>query len=122
MIVQAKYKEESGSLDDAVNRAVDECIKNDILADFLRKNQAEVVMTSIFEYNKEEEERKLRTAERQAGYDEGYDEGMERGMAENLCKLIDNFMSRRTATLEEACDALGISVEDYKKAEKLFHE
>ena len=122
MIVQAKYKEESGSLDDVVNRAVDECIKNDILADFLRKNRAEVVMTSIFEYNKEEEERKLRTAERQAGYDEGYDEGMERGMAENLCKLIDNFMSRRTATLEEACDALGISVEDYKKAEKLFHE
>ena len=80
------------------------------------------VMTSIFEYNKEEEERKLRTAERQAGYDEGYDEGMEQGMAENLCKLIDNFMSRRMATLEEACDALGISVEDYKKAEKLFHE
>ena len=52
MIVQAKYKEESGSLDDAVNMAVDECIKNDILADFLRKNRAEVVMTSIFEYNK----------------------------------------------------------------------
>ena len=113
-----KYKEESGSLDDAVNRAVDECIKNDILADFLRKNRAEVVMTSIFEYNKEEEERKLRTAERQAGYDEGYG----KGIAENLCKLIDNFMSRRMATLEEACDALGISVEDYKKAEKLFHE
>ena len=126
MIVQAKYKEESGSLDDAVNRAVDECIKNDILADFLRKNRAEVVMTSIFEYNKEEEERKLRTAERQAGYDEGYDSGFDtgygKGIAENLCKLVDNFMSRRTATLEEACDALGISVEDYKKAEKLFHE
>ena len=121
-----KYKEESGSLDDAVNRAVDECIKNDILADFLRKNRAEVVMTSIFEYNKEEEERKLRTAERQAGYDEGYDSGFDtgygKGIAENLCKLVDNFMSRRTATLEEACDALGISVEDYKKAEKLFHE
>ena len=125
-----KYKEESGSLDDAVNRAVDECIKNDILADFLRKNQAEVVMTSIFEYNKEEEERKLRTAERQAGYDEGYDSGYGsgfdtgygKGIAENLCKLVDNFMSRRMATLEEACDALGISVEDYKKAEKLFHE
>ncbi len=75
-------------------------------------------MTSIFEYNKEEEERKLRTAERQAGYDEGYG----KGIAENLCKLVDNFMLRRMATLEEACDALGISVEDYKKAEKLFHE
>ena len=65
MIVQAKYKEESGSLDDTVNRAVDECIRNGVLADFLRRNRAEVVMMSIFEYNQEEEERKLRAAERQ---------------------------------------------------------
>ena len=39
-------------------------------------------MTSIFEYNKEEEERKLRIAERQAGYDEGYDRGIEHTLAE----------------------------------------
>ena len=64
MIVQAKYKEESGSLDEAVNRAVDECIRNGVLADFLRRNCAEVVMMSIFEYNQEEEERKLRVAGR----------------------------------------------------------
>ena len=67
MIVQAKYKEESGSLDDAVNRAVDECIRNGVLADFLRRNRAEVVMMSIFEYNQEEEERKLRSEERRVG-------------------------------------------------------
>ena len=89
---------------------------------------------SIFEYNQEEEERKLRAAERQAGYasgvehgirqgiEQGMAQGIERGTAENLCKLVDNFMSRRKVTLEEACDALGISADDYNKAERLINE
>ncbi len=138
-------KTELGSLDEAVNRAVDECIRNGVLADCLRRNRAEVVMMSIFEYNQEEEERKLRAAERQAGYAsgvehgirqgiergmaqgiergmaQGMERGMERGTAENLCKLVNNFMSRRKVTLEEACDALGISSDDYNKAERLLN-
>ena len=129
-----RYKTELGSLDEAVNRAVDECIRNGVLADFLRRNHAEVVMMSIFEYNQEEEERKLRAAERQAGYASGVEhgirqgmergmaQGIERGTAENLCKLVDNFMSRRKVTLEEACDALGISADDYNQAERLLNE
>ena len=128
-----RYKTELGSLDEAVNRAVDECIRNDVLADFLKRNHAEVVMMSIFEYNQEEEERKLRAAERQAGYASGVEhgirqgmergmaQGIERGTAENLCKLVNNFMSRRKVTLEEACDALGISADDYNKAERLLN-
>ena len=35
-----KYKSEMGSLEAAVRRAVDECIANDVLAYFLRKNRA----------------------------------------------------------------------------------
>ena len=31
-------------------------------------------------------------------------------------------MSRRKVTLEEACDALGISADDYNKAERLINE
>lgn len=34
-------------LDDAVQKAVTECIQENILADFLRKNQAEVIAMSI---------------------------------------------------------------------------
>ena len=116
-----RYKTELGSLDEAVNRAVDECIRNGVLADFLRRNRAEVVMMSIFEYNQEEEERKLRAAERQAGDASGGEQGIERGTAENLCRLVDNFMYRRKVTLEEACDALGISADDYNKAERLIN-
>lgn len=54
-------------LEQAVKRAVDECIHEGILADFLSKNRAEVINTSIFEYNKELEDQKLRKAEYEAG-------------------------------------------------------
>ena len=48
-------------------RAITECISEGILADFLRKNRAEVVKVSIFEYDKEKEEKKLRKAEFEYG-------------------------------------------------------
>ena len=50
---------EAMSLDVAVKEAVDECIQEGILTDFLRVNRAEVIAMSIFEYDKEEEEKKL---------------------------------------------------------------
>ena len=58
-------------LDDAVRRAVDECISEGILADFLSQNRAEAIRMSIFEYDKEVEERKLREAEFEYGKSEG---------------------------------------------------
>ena len=58
-------------LDAAVECAVNECIHEGILAEFLRMNWAEVIAMSIFEYNKEEEEKKLRKAEFEAGVAEG---------------------------------------------------
>ena len=62
-------------LEKAVNRAVDECIKEGILAEFLKANKAEVIAVSIFEYDKEEEEKKLRRAEYEAGREAGEREG-----------------------------------------------
>ena len=73
----AKVREYAGStdLDTAVEQAVNDCIQNGILAEFLRKNKSEVIAMSIFEYDKEEEEKKLRKAEYEAGYNIGYDTG-----------------------------------------------
>ena len=68
-----KYTKEM-ELDAAVECAVDECIREGILKDFLRENRAEVIAMSIFEYNKEEEDKKLRKAEYEAGYDDGKQE------------------------------------------------
>ena len=73
----AKVREYAGTtdLDTAVEQAVNDCIQNGILAEFLRKNKSEVIAMSIFEYDKEEEERKLRKAEYEAGREAGLKEG-----------------------------------------------
>lgn len=73
-----KYKTEM-KLDAAVKCAVDECIQSGIPAEFLKKNRAEVIAVSIFEYDKEEEEKKLRKAEYEAGYDDGKKLGITEG-------------------------------------------
>lgn len=49
----------------------------------IRKNKSEVIAMSIFEYDKEEEERKLRKAEYEAGREEGIKEGT-RGIVRNM--------------------------------------
>ena len=51
-----KYVSKNISLEEAVTRAVDECIEEGILAEFLMKNKAEVIKVSIYEYDKEFEE------------------------------------------------------------------
>lgn len=78
VVLVRKYKKEM-KLDAAVKCAVDECIQSGILAEFLKKNRAEVIAVSIFEYDKEEEEKKLRKAEYEAGYDDGKKLGITEG-------------------------------------------
>ena len=51
------------SLDEAVNRAVDECIREGILGEFLLRNKAEAVSMCIFEYDEEKEMEKYKRAE-----------------------------------------------------------
>ena len=65
-----RYSEEI-ELNTAVECAVSESIQEGILKEFLQKNRAEVIAMSIFEYNEEEEKRKLRKAEYEAGMAEG---------------------------------------------------
>ena len=49
-------------LNEAVERAITECIREGILAEFLSRNRAEVLKVSIFEYDQELEEKKYREA------------------------------------------------------------
>ena len=65
-------------LNEAVTLAVNDCINEGILEEFLRQNRSEVIAMSIFEYNKEEEERKIRKAEYEAGFAKGESRGTER--------------------------------------------
>lgn len=54
-------------MQDAVEIAVGECIKEDIPAKFLLENKAEAIAASIFVYNAEREMGLFRKAEREVG-------------------------------------------------------
>jgi len=65
-----RRQNEEKTLQDAVEIAVDECIKENILAKFLRENKAEAIAVSIFEYDAEKEIRLFRKAERELAREE----------------------------------------------------
>lgn len=61
-----KYSKEM-DLKSAVTRAVDECICEGILKDFLIKQKAEVIKMSIYEFDEEREMKLIRESEREFG-------------------------------------------------------
>ena len=69
-------------LEKAVEYAVDECIRKGVLADFLRKNRAEAIKMSIYEYDEEDHKRILREEGREEGWEEGRKEGRREGKIE----------------------------------------
>ena len=102
-----KYTSEM-NLNDAVARAIDDCIKEGILVEFLRKNRSEVKMVSILEYDKEWEEKKLRKAEYEAGKSEG------------IAEIIQNMygLGYSIEKIAEAADKTIEEVEKYLQSSK----
>ena len=74
---------------EAVERAVDHCIRNGILSDFLSKNRAEAIAVSIFEYDEEKHMRSERKEWREIGHEEGLAEGENRAF-QLMQKLMDS--------------------------------
>ena len=74
------------NLKHAVNEAIDECIHQDIMADFLRRNRAEVVKMSIYEYDEEKNYKMLQEQYWNMGHERGKSEGIAQGRAEGELK------------------------------------
>ena len=73
-----QYTEEM-SLEEAVDRAIRECIHEDVLREFLENHRMEARAMSIFEYDQEKHMRQEREAAWKAGMEEGRRSGMEEG-------------------------------------------
>ena len=92
---------------EAVERAVTECIREDILADFLSAQRAEVIAMSIFEYNKEEEMKKIRADEFRIGKAEG--------KAEGKISTALNMLARGRDSIEEIAELTELPLEEVQK-------
>ena len=92
-----KYQQEM-PFPEAVEKAIDECIKKGILAEFLRKNRAEVLRVSIFEYDEEEHMRQEREESRQEGIEQVndlYDKLHDLNREEDIWKAIKDVEYRK---------------------------
>ncbi len=68
---------------EAVNRAVDECIAEGVLGDFLSEHRAEAVAMSIYEYDEEKHMKAEREEHYALGFQQGYYEAfLEMGLSE----------------------------------------
>ncbi len=76
-------------LDQAVSKAVDDCIQKGILAEFLTSWKSEVIAMSIFEYDVKREKKKLLQTERMYARLEGLEEGMQKGMQKGALGIIE---------------------------------
>ena len=83
---------------EAIQKAVDQCIKDGILADFLKKNKAEVISMGLYEYDEE----KFINAERKYAKEKGVEEGLEQGRLERNVQLICKKLKKRLSIPEIA--------------------
>lgn len=124
------------SINDAVDRAVDECIEQDVLREFLQKEKAEVKHMSLLEYDAELALEIAKESAAERGFEEGTAKGLAKGMAKGLAKglakgmvkgksdmLVKNINSAMLSfhiDLPEACRGLGVTVEEYVKAKEFL--
>ena len=69
-------------IEEAVEQAITECIKEDILAEFLKQNRAEAKSVSIYEYDQEKHMRQ----EREASWEEGRESLLKELIQKKLAK------------------------------------
>lgn len=93
-----RYTDEYKDINQAVEQAVTECIEENILADFLRKNRAEAIEMCIFEYDDKREKELIRKAEYAEGMKEGERIGrkLERKKKPNGYLIFTNYFARTT--------------------------
>ena len=109
-----EYIQSEPSVEDALEKTIDTCINQDVLADFLKKHRAEVTNMILTTYDKDLYEKTLKEDARE----EGREEGRAEIRAElNEFKLLNKYLlkSKRYSDLERA-------TEDIEYQKKLLKE
>ena len=82
-----EYIQSEPSVEDALEKAIDTCIHQDVLADFLKKHRAEVTNMILTTYDKDLYEKTLKEDAREEGLMTGRVQGREEGRAETRPEL-----------------------------------
>ena len=88
-------------IEDAVERAVAECIREGILEDFLRKNRAEAKRMGIYEYDQARHIRQER--------EEAWEDGKNEGRQENQ-RIVAINLAQMGMSIEKIAQAIEIDI------------
>ena len=93
------YRKQKLTIDESVREAVHYCLEHNIMADYLKNNESEVIDMFGFEWNEREEKEAL----------------LKSGEAHGTLNAIKNLMKNLNMPAENAMKALGIAPSEYQK-------
>ena len=100
------YENGAADLRAAINRAIDECIAEDILAEFFKSRRAEVLEMAVLDFTFERREKLIARDSREEGRTEGIEIGYNQ-VAEKMLKADKPF--------EEIIEFTGLSADELKE-------
>ena len=98
LITKIREKQKTMELQYAVYLAIEECIREDVLKEFLIKYRAEVIAMMLYDYDME----KHIKSEKAYEYERGMERGIERGIEKNTILMLRNLMQTMNITEAEA--------------------
>ena len=110
-----QFKSEGLTIDEAVKAAVDYCLENNIMSEYLKNNEREVIDMFGFEWNEQEERKALLEAGEERGEARGRAIGEAHGKLLGTITSIKNLMKSTNWSAEDAMKAIGIAPSEYKQ-------
>ena len=100
------YQKRNVDLEEAVDRAIEDCIENHVLEDFFRDRKDEVKKMTHLDYTWEKREQMIRKEE----FEDGMEQGRVQLLTEQICSKL-----KKGKTPDEIADALEEPVENIQK-------
>ena len=103
-------------MQEAIERAIDDCIEKHILEEFLKSRREEVVKVTQLDYTWERREELIRREEYEEGLEVGIERGIERGITEARLEAIEKMIKKKYSK-EDILD-LGYTAAEYQVVEQ----
>ena len=109
------YQQEGTELADAIRAAIDRCISENVLREFLENNRDEVEKTMVLDYTFERQIELTRQEAWEDGNAKGRAEGKAEGKAEGMLLTYLKLVKEGLINIEKAAQDTGLSVEEIRE-------
>ncbi|MCR4619061.1 MAG: hypothetical protein K5669_12850 [Lachnospiraceae bacterium] len=106
----------------AVDEAVEDCIRDGILSDFLSLHRAEVIDVCLTEYNEEVFVKGIREESYEEGLEQGREQGREQGIDIGQANACFSLVKKGLITQNDAAAELKLSMQEFEKAFNLWNK